>query len=175
MAQHNVDKLSERQRDCLRLVLRHMQSKEIGRELGISPFTVDNHLKAAIQALGVNSRIEAALILAESEESGPSQRLASQPAMVAPPPISPIMGPSINEDDRRHPEPLARVVREEQVPFTFHPTASPGWKWPVPTAGRRSNDLTMRQRLIWIVILGLLSILAFGAVPGGLYALSRML
>lgn len=175
MGQELIAKLSERQRDCLRLVLRHMQSKEIGRELGISPFTVDNHLKAAIQVLGVSSRIEAALLLAKSEEFGPSQRLASQPPPVAPPPNEPIMATSINEDDGRHPVPLAKVVREEQVPFVVHPAAGKSWQWPIPTAERKSNDLTMQQRLIWIVILGMLNILIFGAVPGGLYALSRLL
>jgi FixJ family two-component response regulator len=44
------DRLTLRQKDCLRLVAQGYTSKEIGRELGISYSTVDNHLLAATQA-----------------------------------------------------------------------------------------------------------------------------
>ena len=54
MGYEAINKLTSRQRDCLRLVLHHKQSKEIGRELGISPMTVDNHFRSAIQTLGVS-------------------------------------------------------------------------------------------------------------------------
>jgi DNA-binding CsgD family transcriptional regulator len=66
-----VHLLTEAQRACLRGVLAHLTSREIAREIGISPHTVDGHLRAAIQRLGVSSRTEAALLLAAVEGTYP--------------------------------------------------------------------------------------------------------
>ena len=60
MVANRIDELSPRERDCLRLVARAHSSKEIGRALGISHHTVDDHLKRAMSLLGVASRFEAA-------------------------------------------------------------------------------------------------------------------
>lgn len=43
--------LTERQYDCLLRAGEGMSSKEIGRVLGISPSTVDNHIHVAITKL----------------------------------------------------------------------------------------------------------------------------
>ncbi len=56
--------LSPRQLQCLRLVARGWEAKEIGRELGISDLTVKNHLSAARTALGVARSIDAARLVA---------------------------------------------------------------------------------------------------------------
>ncbi len=71
--------LTEGQKACLRLVLEHHTSKEIGRVLGISPFTVDQRLDAARRKLNANSRWDAARIFASLENSGISDRLVYQP------------------------------------------------------------------------------------------------
>ena len=62
-----VKLLTDAERDCLRLVYQHMTSKDIARQLGISPHTVDMRLRQAIRKLEVTSRIEAsrALLLEE--------------------------------------------------------------------------------------------------------------
>ena len=52
--------LSGRQIEVLKLVATGKTSKQIGRELGISPSTVDNHIRAAADRLGATSRQEAA-------------------------------------------------------------------------------------------------------------------
>ncbi len=62
-----ADRLSDGQKECLRLVMQHFSSKEIARRLGVSPHTVDKRLKQAIAALGVNSRVDAARLLAQTE------------------------------------------------------------------------------------------------------------
>ena len=62
-----VGRLSEGQKDCLRLVLAHMTSKEIARHLGISSHTVDQRLRYAIRILGARTRMQAALKLSEAE------------------------------------------------------------------------------------------------------------
>lgn len=72
--QQPANQLTEAQRRCLRLVLAHMTSKEIARELQLSPHTVDAHIKAAMKTLGTGSRVEAARMLAaiESPDGEPS-------------------------------------------------------------------------------------------------------
>ena len=55
-----LDRLTERERECLRLVDRHMSSKEIARELGLSKHTVDWHLDKARRRLGAADRYDAA-------------------------------------------------------------------------------------------------------------------
>lgn len=55
-----LDRLTERERECLRLVDRHMSSKEIARELGLSKHTVDWHLDKARRRLGAVDRYDAA-------------------------------------------------------------------------------------------------------------------
>lgn len=56
-----LDRLTESERACLRLVDQHMSSKEIARELGLSKHTVDWHLTNARRRLGAADRYEAAL------------------------------------------------------------------------------------------------------------------
>jgi DNA-binding CsgD family transcriptional regulator len=62
-----VTLLTEAERDCLRLVYQHMTSKDIARQLGVSPHTVDMRLRQSIRKLEVSSRIEAARALVTEE------------------------------------------------------------------------------------------------------------
>jgi DNA-binding CsgD family transcriptional regulator len=55
--------LSERQYDCVMRAGQGMSSKEIGRVLGISPSTVDNHIHVAITKLNAKNRWHAAQLL----------------------------------------------------------------------------------------------------------------
>ena len=77
-ARNGIVQLTESQKRCLRLVLAHLTSKQIARELNLSPHTVDAHLKAAIRTLSAANRTEAALMLAEAEGEMASQPLAYQ-------------------------------------------------------------------------------------------------
>ena len=63
----DMSKLTEAQRDCLRLVYQHMTSKDIGRALDVSSHTVDMRLRIAIKTLNVANRLEAAQLLAQHE------------------------------------------------------------------------------------------------------------
>jgi hypothetical protein len=47
----------------MKLVIQGLTSKQIARQLGISPSTVDNHVRAVIERLGATSRLDAARIL----------------------------------------------------------------------------------------------------------------
>jgi len=79
MSRDRVDKLTEGQREVLRRVNRHMETKEIARALGISPDGVNQRIKAAMRMLGVNKRRDAALILAEVEGQDMYQPLVYPP------------------------------------------------------------------------------------------------
>ncbi|MDB5675938.1 MAG: hypothetical protein JWM65_2920 [Sphingomonas bacterium] len=61
-------RLNQRQRECLRLVYRNLEAKEIARELGLSPHTVVEHLRDARRALGASRSMHAARMLVEYEQ-----------------------------------------------------------------------------------------------------------
>ncbi len=73
-----LERLTERERECLRLVDRHMSSKEIARELGLSKHTVDWHLDKARRRLGAADRYDAARRVFDRAHQG------------APPPDTPL-------------------------------------------------------------------------------------
>ena len=58
-----TDRLTDRERECLRLVHAHMNSKQIARRLGIKPSTVDRHCENAARKLNASGRVDAALLL----------------------------------------------------------------------------------------------------------------
>lgn len=60
-----IESLSPRQFEILVCVSKHLSSKEIGQRLGLSPATVDSHIAAALQKLGLASRRDAALRMIE--------------------------------------------------------------------------------------------------------------
>ena len=74
-----VARLHESQRSCLRLVAQGMSTKEIARQTGLSPSSVDTYLKQANSILGASNRRDAArtlLRLETSQKSGsPTQAL----------------------------------------------------------------------------------------------------
>ena len=171
MGYEAINRLTSRQRDCLRLVLHHKQSKEIGRELGISPMTVDNHFRSAIQTLGVANRLEAARMLESYERLEPSQRLTSQPQPVVSPTETPIMRSPVTSGDRMGD--MVSALREDQVPYRTYRTAGfVDFPLPVPTRGNPRNDLTIAQRLFWIAILVFGMGLGAGALLSGFAALT---
>lgn len=65
-----VARLTPGQRACLERVTDHATSKEIARELGISPHTVDARMRAALQTLAVSTRREAAVVYKAALSAG---------------------------------------------------------------------------------------------------------
>lgn len=57
-----VTRLSEKQCECLALVLQHLTSKQIAQRLGISHHTVNQRLDSARRTLGVATRLDAAIV-----------------------------------------------------------------------------------------------------------------
>ena len=61
LPKERLDDLTRKQREVLDLLLEHKTSKEIARELHISPHTVDQRIDFAKKKLGVSSRGDLAL------------------------------------------------------------------------------------------------------------------
>lgn len=64
MREHDIrilEALTPKQCEVLDLLIQHKTSKEIARELGISPHTVDQRVQFAKEKLGVETRSEAAV------------------------------------------------------------------------------------------------------------------
>ena len=56
-----LGRLTEKQCECLELVLGHLTSKQIAMQLGISPHTVNQRLDIARKTLGAATRLDAAV------------------------------------------------------------------------------------------------------------------
>ena len=136
---NRIARLTKRHRDCLRLVAEGYTSKEIGRRLGISFSTVDNHLHEAKQILEVANRSEAARRLVEHERAI-GQELPRQPEIVASDACSGEDQPQV--PGSRPPFRLTRLL---------------------PPIGGRENDLPASQRIYAIATIALFSTLAFVA------------
>jgi DNA-binding CsgD family transcriptional regulator len=174
MSREQVARLTEGQRDVLRMVNRHMETKEIARVLGISPDGVNQRVKAAMRTLGVNKRRDAALILAEAEgrEAYPPQVYPPRDIASGPDPAT--FAPSIGNG--RETEPVSSgAMREEQAAFRAVPQLRSGrFRLPLPVGSGRPGDLNALQRLGWIFGIMLLIAFAFGVFLAGMEALSRL-
>jgi len=81
-----TDRLTDRERECLRLVHAHLNSKQIARRLGIKPATVDRHCENAARKLKASGRVDAALLLI-ADQTVPNDSV-SEPAPIASDPFS---------------------------------------------------------------------------------------
>jgi DNA-binding CsgD family transcriptional regulator len=174
MSRNDVTRLTEGQRDVLRMVNRHMETKEIARVLGISPDGVNQRVKAAMRTLGVNKRRDAALILAEAEGRDAYQPQVYPPRDIASGPDPATFAPSIGNG--RETEPVSNgAMREEQAGFQAVPQLQSGrFRLPLPVRGGTPGDLNALQRLGWIFGMMLLIAFAFGVFLAGMEALSRL-
>src|SRR5437868_8658957 len=147
MSRDRVDKLTEGQREVLRRVNRHMETKEIARELGLSPDGVNQRIKAAMRTLDVNKRRDAALLLAEAEGQALYQPLVYPPRDIAPAGDPATLAPS-TESGRELGSASIGAMREEQAGFKAIPQLrSQRFRLPLPVRGGRPSDLNTLQRL----------------------------
>lgn len=149
-------RVTEPQRECLRLVLSRRNSKEMAQALGISPVTVDKRIARACAVLGVTSRFEAARLLAE-HEAGTYQPLVYQSPDVVPPSDFVKVG-----------------VSEELAPAGGDDADRPAWL-PLRPKGGRYNTLTVWQRLSWILAIPVVLAVAVGMLGFGLSVAGRLL
>lgn len=145
METERLDRLTDQQRACLRMVYLHMTSKEIAPRLGIEPGSVDQHIKAAMRILGVGERRAAARMFAEYESG------------------------------REKGEVAELALHEDQADFEGAPALPPrSLQPPLPIWGGKPSDLGPLRRLAWIFAIMLMIALSFGVFLAGLEALSRV-
>ncbi len=191
-----VAHLTDGQRDCLRLVYRHMKSKDIARILGVSPHTVDMRLRTAMKTLAVASRIDAARMLVHSEGAPEAYQsliyhapelagLAESAEMDAPASRgSDDQATGLSGPDRAVAGPLSFGPPRTADASAYIQTDRPGVGLPDPEVSTRPlvgsvpwgtrNDLSISARLSWILIIAIGSALAFGAILGALAALKTL-
>jgi DNA-binding CsgD family transcriptional regulator len=171
MAQR-VARLTAGQLDCLRLVDQHLSSKEIGTELGISPHTVDQRVRQALAILGVERRAQAARMVARY--SGPYQRLIHQSpyieAQPAPAQSEAAVGTQIRHASRAGEAGEASFLTEQR-PASFRPSLQP----PFATRSNPRNEMSVGQRLFWIVTIAIGAAFSAGMYLAGLESLARLL
>lgn len=146
------ERLSDGQRECLRLFYERQEIKEIARALGIAPVTVNQRLAAARRHLGVARSVDAARLMVGYEQK---HGLYSSP--IYSPPIVDAgtdPGPSPHQDEKGTRQPL--------IPLPF------------PTQWRPRNDLTLGAKLIYAAILAALIALIFGGGVATLAGLSQI-
>jgi DNA-binding CsgD family transcriptional regulator len=167
-----VARLTPGQLDCLRLVDQHLSSKEIAAELGISPHTVDQRVRQALQILGVERRTQAARLVAQY--SGPYQRLIHQPPYIEPaaPNGHPeaAVGHQIRHADRAGGAGGSGFLTEQR-PASFWPSLQP----PFATRSNPRNEMSVGQRLFWIVAIAIGAAFSAGMYLAGLESLARLL
>ena len=167
-----IARLSRGQLDCLRMVGQHLSSKEIAAELKISPHTVDQRIRQALQTLGVERRAQAARLVAKHDPA--YQRLIHQS-----PDIDPAAGPAhrsgavgtqIRHADRAGGAGEAGFLTEQR-PASYWSSLQP----PFATRSNPRNEMSVGQRLLWIVLIATGAAFSVGMYLAGLESLVRLL
>ncbi len=181
MAAARVARLSAGQLDCLRLVNEHLSSKEIAAELNISPHTVDQRIRGALQILGVERRSQAARLVAQyappqdgDPHSTPHQRLIHQSPYVpsdlnSAQPMATVSH-QIRHADRAGGAGAAGFITEQR-PASFRPSL----QMPFATRSNPRNEMSVGQRLLWIVLIATGAAFSAGMYLAGLESLARLL
>lgn len=143
-----LERLTDPQRDVLRLVWRGYDSKEIGRQLGVSHYAINRRIERAVQILGARHRREAARLLAE-HDGVTCERIACEPLHLPKPPE------------------FAIVERPDKATDGSFP-------WPFATSGR-PDGLGVRERLFWALLgIPVIVMLAWGVFLSGVGALDAL-
>jgi DNA-binding CsgD family transcriptional regulator len=170
MAQR-VARLSPGQLDCLRLVDEHLSSKEIAAELHISPHTVDQRIRQALQTLGVERRTQAARIVAQYR--GSYQRLIHQSPYIETAPTSAQPEAAVSHQIR-HADRAGEVggagFLTEQRPASSWPPLQP----PFATRSNPRNEMSVGQRLFWIAAIAIGAAFSAGMYLAGLESFARL-
>lgn len=168
-------RLSQGQLDCLRLVNAHLSSKEIAAELEISPHTVDQRIRGALQILGVERRSQAARIVAglDHGDERPYQRLIHQSPYIEPivptEHQDPTISIQIRHADRAGEAGDPSLITEQR---SGYPRSS--LQLPFATRSNPRNEMSVGLRLLWIVLIATGAAFSAGMYLAGLESLSRL-
>jgi DNA-binding CsgD family transcriptional regulator len=157
MNKNSLEKLTENQKQCLRLVNEGLEAKEIAHKLLISPHAVIERLRNARRILEAPTSRSAARFLAEHEGTQGYNQHVDKPIGVEPRPAStPLLTPQFQPPEMALQNDAYIQFKETQAPFFPHTSGRlNSFPLPFPTAGRRHNDLTILQTILMIVIIAI--------------------
>ena len=171
-----VARLSPGQIEVLLLVDLHHNSKEIAARLGISPHTVDQRIRGALDKLDVDRRGEAARMVAAAlpPDDPVYQRLIHQSPHIDAAALARhqqgAVGNQIRHADRAgEASPPGNLTEQSPVGF-----GSP-LQLPFATRSHPSNEMSVGLRLLWIVLIAMGATFSAGMYLAGLESLSRMI
>ena len=171
-----VARLTQGQIDCLLLVDRHYSSKEIATMLGISPHTVDQRIRGALEKLGVERRGDAARLVADrlSPDHPTYQRLIHQLPYIDP-------GARPGQEDGtvrtqiRHADRAGGAASPGNLTEQSPDGRGSPLQLPFATRSHPSNEMSVGLRLVWIVLIAMGATFSAGMYLAGLESLSRMI
>jgi len=175
-----LDRLTPGHRECLLLVDQHLSSKEIALRLSISPHTVDQRIRQALQILGVERRRDAARMIAAAAVPTPRSETARYQRLIHQPPhIDSTPGASQKEWAVSHQIRHADRAREASS-AGVNSEQNPAGHWsslplPFSTRSHPSNEMSVGIRLLWIVLIAIGAAFSAGMYLAGLESLSRMI
>ena len=146
-----IERLSPRMRQCLGLVYARRTTKQIAGDLGLSPGTVDGYIAEAVRLLGARNRVEAAEMLHASDAA------AGEPA------VGPEPDPCII-----HPRSSGVALAPPAPPVGGSGSAGTRWPLPIRTQGATGNDLSIVQRIGWILFLAIGIAVGIGGIANAL-------
>jgi DNA-binding CsgD family transcriptional regulator len=163
-------KLSDAQRECLRLVDRHLTSKEIAIQMRVSHHTINQRLERACKQLGVATRKEAARLLAVYDP------IIYEPLDIADVTSGASSFPDLGYRESNDAEQsdfllcdVALHLHQKGVVGAF------GFAPPFPRKRGDANALSIRQRLVWAMLIASFGIILSGLLIAALEALGRLL
>lgn len=174
-----IARLNTTERDCLLRVNEGKASKDIARELGLSPNYIDTCLKQAAVKLNVKGRYLAAKTLADAESSFAEDTVTSAPSNLVPQPTGlpsrpgpSDKGPSAGEGNG--PDDLGqRQPYEAGFSDSRSGDALPKLPGPFAKFFTGENRLSKRQRLLLIFAGTIAIIFAFGGLVNIVLGISR--
>jgi DNA-binding CsgD family transcriptional regulator len=170
-----IGRLTQRERECLRLVAQLMTSKQIALQLGISKHTVDERIESARRRIGARGRYEAARLLAAREGNGLFPPTESGPHSIglADSNGHATLGAAPGEQGNVGTVSLESKARAEHQPeraagpVVAEQAVAPSWLLD-------RSRLGVAARLGVVLLMVVLSALAFGGILSGLDALKRL-
>lgn len=166
-----IDQLTDKERDCLRLVWEQYNTKQIAEKLKINFHAVDGRIKSAVRRLDATDRFEAARMLARAEAPADIRLSISDVSDV---PATAALRPSMLplEADEHQAEQLS--IEEAQAPYRLTRTDDERW-FPslLPVSGRERNDLKPMAKLFQVAVVAIGTALLFRVLADGLQALSH--
>ena len=176
-----LSRITSAQRDCLQLVLEHKTSKDIALVLGISPHAVDKRLKAAAHILEVDGRLAAAKLVRDHDQSSSGyQRLAYRsPDLVEHPLVTQVEASHrtrsltdepISSNDLHDVAASAELAAELRLENTLDRTATT-----ITVPWGALNTLRIGQRLLLILLIAVLSAVAFASIISSFETLRHLL